>query len=128
MALSYEALKDYDKCIEYARRSSQIRSAARALAFAAAASRQDGTGNVEEALRTFAEGVKRFPKDVMLNFGYGVSLLRQKQPERARKALRVAIQEAPGYSPPYFTYASLVHAQGLTAGGVLMDLRFILSD
>lgn len=128
MALSYEALKDYDKCIEYARRSTRIRSTAQANAFAAVANCQDDSSDIEGALKTFAEGLKRFPKDVMLNFNYAVSLLRHDQPACARKALRVAIREAPGYPSPYLLYATLLHDQGFTAAGVLMDLRFILAE
>jgi tetratricopeptide (TPR) repeat protein len=128
MSMSYAALKDHDKCIEYARRSSRIKSKSQASAFSMVASCQDDSGNLEEALKTFAEGIKRFPNHAALNFNYAISLLRHNQPGRARKALRVAIKEAPAYPSPYRVYASLLHSQGFTAGGVLMDLRFILAE
>lgn len=128
IAMSYAALKDHENCITYARRSSRIESDAQAAAIAMVANCQDDAGQVEEALTTFAEGVRLFPKNVMLNFNYAVTLLRTEQPQKARDALRVTIEEAPAYASPYRVYATMLDDQGHTAAALLMYLRFIMAE
>ena len=128
IAMSYESLKDYENCITYAARSSRIESEAQPAAFAMIANCQDDSGRADEALKTFAKAVRRFPKSVMLNYNYAVTLLRNQAPRKARDALRVAIEEAPGYPSPYRLYASMLDGQGHTAAALLMYLRFIMAD
>ncbi len=128
IAMSYEALKDYENCIAHAKRSSRIKSAAQPQAFAMLANCHDDSGHVDEALKAFEKGIRLFPKDVMLNFNYAVTLLRQQEPRKARDALRVAIAEAPAYPSPYKLYASMLDQQGNTAAAVLMYLRFIMAE
>lgn len=128
IAMTYESLKDYENCIAHARRSSGIESKAQGAAIAMLANCQDDSGQVEEALKTFADGVRRFPKDVMLNFNYAVTLLRNQKQLEARDALRVAMEEAPAYPSPYRLYATMLDDQGHTAAALLMYLRFLMAD
>lgn len=89
---------------------------------------QDDAGQVEESLKTFAEGVRLFPKNVMLNFNYAVTLLRNKESSKARDALRVTIEEDPGYPSPYRLYALMLDDQGHASAALLMHLRFIMAE
>lgn len=128
IAMTYEALKDYESCIAHAKRSSQIKSPAQPQAFAMLANCHDDSGQVDEALKAFAKGIRLFPKDVMLNYNYAVTLMRQQEPRKARDALRVTIAEAPAYPSPYGLYASMLDNQGQTAAALLMYLRFIMAE
>lgn len=128
IAMSYAAAKDYENCITHATRSSRIKSTAQASAFAMIANCQDDSGQADKALKTFAEALEVFPKSVMLNFNYAITLLRKQEVGRAKEALRVAIAEEPRYPSPYLAYASILDDEGHTSAALLMYLRFIMAE
>lgn len=128
MARLYGLQQNFSKCIEYARRGIKLKSDYQALIFNVLGSCQDEAGKNRDAVKTFAKGVKLFPKDGVLNYGYGVALLRQGQIGKALGPLQVAIEETPEFSSPYLTYAAVLRQLGSQAGQALMGLRFLMVE
>jgi Tfp pilus assembly protein PilF len=128
IALTYQAKQDYQHCIEFATRAAAKPARAQVGGFYLLASCQDDAGDPEQAVATFKQGLERFPRNVMLNLNYGLTLYRLEQPAEARRVLSLAMEEAPGFASPYRAYALALEQQGYRASAMLMRLRFIMSE
>jgi tetratricopeptide (TPR) repeat protein len=128
ISMSYQALQRFDRCIEYASKVAAIRGSAQAAAFSVLASCLDGADRDAEAISTFERGLALYPKDVVLNYNFGVTLVQVPDRERARKVLRVAIEQAPAYPSPYRVYAMSLAEDGEVAGATLMLMRFLMAE
>lgn len=128
IGLSYQAKRDYAHCMEFASQVAAKESPSQAGGFTLLANCQDDAGHIEQAVATFKQAVEKFPRDVMLNLNYGLTLVRLEQAADARRVLEVAIEAAPGFASPYRAYAIALDQQSYPAAAVLARLRFIVSE
>ena len=120
---SYLSLGDFKNCLDFAQRSLAIQGAA--YTYSMVASCQDELGDAKGALETFEKAMQHYPGDVMLNFNYAVTLIRENRPEEAKPHLQTAIKADPRYGSPFYVYANVLEAQQNPVGAFYLWLRFL---
>ena len=125
LAWTYAATKQLDLCLEVARKGLKNPGKTEAELFTIAGSCLSSAGKTGEAIRTFEQGLAKYPENGRLNFNIAVTLLHDNKPKQAVARFEKAIEANPAYSSPYLAIGRISADEGSAVPALFYHMRFV---
>lgn len=128
MASSYFALKDYKKAIEYSNMAIASGSDYANQAYIIKGSAQDLSGKPLDAVKTYREGIGKYPKDHLLHYNLALTSFNLKKYNTTDEALMKALQLNPAHASSHLLLGYSMSLQGKRVKTILALGNFLLLE
>ncbi|MCC2548384.1 tetratricopeptide repeat protein [Hymenobacter sp. BT175] len=124
LGLSYLEAKQYKEAIAATQQAIALKNYDPQV-YNVQASAYDELGNAEQALKVYAEALKRFPYSQSLWFNQGVTLSRADRTLEAQASLQRSLELKPTHAGTHLMLGSLAMRQGQTSHALISLLTFL---
>ncbi len=111
-SFSCHSNKDYAGSIKACREALAIPYSETVDLYITLGSSLDDSGNVKEALKTYEQGLDKYPYSYLLRYNYALTLNKDKQTEKAYKEFQTAIDYNYFHASSYLALGNLYYKQG----------------
>lgn len=131
MALTYQAAGNLPACIRTASEALQRGDESNTQdlyvsgLYTLLASCHSASGDSEDALQVFRDGLRRFPNNYSLHLNIAVTLVNSGDPINAKQHLAIAMELDPAQPSPYFMLGELLRRQGNRSAALLAYMAFL---
>ncbi len=98
LAVTYYAMKEYDKAISYAKKVIKMKKGSESLSYVLIGNIYDIQGKYSKAIKTYNSGIKSYPNDHMLFFNLGVTYYNHKDYKNAQENFIESIKINPKHA------------------------------
>ena len=125
LAFTYMRAKKNKECIEVAQKGLKLKSKLQKKFNITLGSCYSQNGNINEALKSFENGIKVDSKDPYLHLNIAVTLINIGKKQRAVLHLKEAIKFANGYASPYYFLAEIFRNSNYKIPAMFLYMKFV---
>jgi tetratricopeptide (TPR) repeat protein len=130
LAMTYFSMKDYEKSIVFCKKvlSSCQNEVILKQCYPTYGSCLDEQGKYEEAVRIFLEGIDKYPNALMLNLNLGITYLKHKEYDEAKKYIISSIKIKPDHPSSHFYLGVIMEEKGQRIPAIMAYSRYLILD
>ncbi len=128
IAYTYFVVEQYDKAIEYSKKVIKQKTGNQQRAYVILGNSLDMAGNPDKAIKTYEEGLKKFPDDNMLNYNLALTCYQQRQYDKAEISAINAILAWPLHASSHVVLAAVMKEKGQRIKSLLPTYYFLMLE
>lgn len=128
LSYTYFVTKQYDDAIKYSTIAIKQNSNNQHESYVVLGSCLDMTGKPSKAIKTYEEGLSKFPSSNLLNYNLALTCYNQKDYEKAEKAAINAIEAKPTHGSSHIILSAIMHEKGQRAKSILPLYYFLMIE
>ncbi len=125
---AYNELKDYQQAVNYSDKIIQANGAHLEEAYTLKASALDMLGKHDLAIQTYQEGIKRYPKDYLLNYNVGLTFYEENKYDIAAYYAGKALEVKPKHASSHLILANSMYGAGKKSQSLMASYYFLLLE
>lgn len=128
LSYTYMATEKYDDAIKYSKKVIDQNSDSMHEAYIVLGSSLDMSGKAAEAIKTYEEGLLKFPSSNLLNYNLALTSYHQKDYQKAESAAIKAILAKPKHGSSHVILAAIMQAKGERVKSLLSTYYFLMLE
>lgn len=128
LSYTYFVTKQYDDAIKHSKIVIKQNSNSQHESYVVLGSCLDLTGKPSKAIKTFEEGLSKFPNSNLLNYNLALTCYNQKDYEKAEMASINAIEANPKHGSSHIILSAIMHQKGQRVKSILPLYYFLMIE
>jgi tetratricopeptide (TPR) repeat protein len=130
IALTYSAIKDYDKAIEFVDKLIEMKPSYKYIdeAYGLKGSAQDNSGKPKEAIISYRKAIEINPKSYLHHYNLALTLKNEKEYKECETELQKAVKIKPTHPSSHLMLSNLKRDQGYRIQSMLAAYKFLLLE
>lgn len=130
LALTYHVIQKYGKCVNVCKKAIKHHKNEKELVavYVTYANTLDIIGNTKKAKKVYKKGIKKFPKEPMLYFNYGITLAKLGESEKALECFQNSSQLNPFHASSHYVQSLVASDMRMRVPAILVGWRFLILE
>lgn len=128
LSYTYMVTEQYDKAIKFSKEVIDQNKDNQYGAYIVLGSSLDMLGKPDEAIKTYNEGLLKFPNSNLLNYNLALTLYNQKEFDKAEKAIIDAILAKPTHGSSHLVLSAIMQSKGERVKALLPLYYFLMLE
>jgi len=128
LSYTYMAAQQYEKAIKHSQIVIEQNTDYLEQAYIVLGSSQDMLGQPDKAIKSFEEGLAKYPNSNLLNYNLALTLFNQKNYEKAEEAAINAVLAKPGHGSSHIILAAIMQIKGQRVKSLLSLYYFLMLE